>query len=97
MLARMLLNDSPFAHITRQMAGEMDRFMSSYAAPGAAPALNAWQSDEAITVEAELPGYRLEDISVDPTSAPQRRNDPPQTWAMASAPFRSLRRICTPI
>lgn len=66
MLARMLMNDSPFA----QMSREVDRLFSrpAYAAPRGAgalvPALNAWQDDSALHVEAELPGYRMEDIEI---------------------------------
>jgi len=32
--------------------------------PAAFPALNAWETDEALTVEAELPGFSLEQIDI---------------------------------
>lgn len=72
MLARMLLNDSPLSQMTRQMADEMDRVFTH---PGSAlagalgvgapvPALNMWRDERTISLEAELPGYRLEDIEI---------------------------------
>lgn len=68
MLARVLMNESPFAQMTR----EMDRLFSrplpalglGRSSDAIAPAVNIWQDDTAIHAEAELPGYRMEDIEI---------------------------------
>lgn len=68
MLARMLMNDSPLAQMSREMdrvfGREFARPFGRLAAPAGLPALNAWQDEAALHVEAELPGFRLEDIEI---------------------------------
>src|SRR5690606_24843654 len=58
---------------TATLVESMDRLLDSLiaraaengsAAPNFAPAVNVWQSDEAIHVEAELPGFSMGDIDV---------------------------------
>jgi HSP20 family protein len=66
----MLLNDSPLALMTREMDRVFDMARPFAATPafraqGAPfPPLNAWQDENALHVEAELPGYRLEDVEI---------------------------------
>lgn len=70
MLARMLLNDSPLALMTSDLDRVFDMARPFSATPifGAQttplPPLNAWQDENALHVEAELPGYRLEDVEI---------------------------------
>lgn len=67
MLARMLINESPFAQMTREMDRMFARPVQSAGRrplPAVTPAVNAWQDDNALHVEAELPGYRLEDVEI---------------------------------
>ncbi len=64
MLARMILNDSPFAQMTREMDRLFARPAFVPARPERLPALNAWQDEGTLHVEAELPGYRLDDIEI---------------------------------
>lgn len=67
MLARMLINESPIAQMTREMDRMFARPMfvpARGARPAGVPAINAWQDDNALHVEAELPGYRMEDVDI---------------------------------
>lgn len=73
MLARMLMNDSPLAQLTRgfdprferQVEHRLNQLFSGQAARSAVmPALNAWQDAAAVHIEAELPGYALENIEI---------------------------------
>lgn len=68
MLARMLINDSPLAQISRQFDRDLGHLFSrpgfGVARPTGVPAINAWQDEGSVHVEAELPGYRLEDIEI---------------------------------
>lgn len=69
MLTRTLLQNDPFVALSR----EMDRLFETFAPTGTSapalvrgqfPMLNIWQTDEEVHVEAELPGFRREDVSV---------------------------------
>lgn len=67
MLARMLMNDAPFARLSREMDRVLARPFPSVAGPTpgtGVPALNAWQDDSALHIEAELPGYALENVEI---------------------------------
>jgi HSP20 family protein len=48
------------------MQNEMNRLFGSWNADGNAsfPAVNVWEEDEALNVEAELPGMKLEDVEI---------------------------------
>ena len=57
----------------RQITGEMDRLMTDLwrhgpeslgLGRGVFPALNVWEADEALWVEAELPGVRQQDVEI---------------------------------
>jgi HSP20 family protein len=43
---------------------QMDQLWNGGAAPAAYPALNLWDDGEAFHAEAELPGYRIEDLDL---------------------------------
>ena len=53
----------PFA-LMRSMLHDTDRFTPSFAARPAFPAVNVWQSDEAVAITAELPGVDPADIDI---------------------------------
>lgn len=78
MLARFL-HDSPLARVSREIARDMDRVFdfpmaaqafvarplaSGPSADAGVPALNMWRTDDALHAEAELPGYRMDDIEI---------------------------------
>jgi HSP20 family protein len=76
-----LLRWEPFQELRREMQRlqrEMDRLfgrwtweLPSAAAwlPAAYPALNLWEDDETLYVEAELPGVNMEDLDITVTGA----------------------------
>jgi len=62
-------------HPLGQLRGEMDRLFGDFfgrsgmaavegAAPQTFPAVNVWQRDDAIFVEAEIPGLKSEDVEI---------------------------------
>lgn len=55
-----------FASLHREMNDLFNALTSSpmVAAPGFAPAMNVWEDDGRYFIEAELPGFRMEDIEV---------------------------------
>ncbi len=60
--------------VSRSPFGELDRLFESFlpevvetfgrAPQNAFPAINAWEDDQAVSIEAELPGFSLEDIEI---------------------------------
>jgi HSP20 family protein len=63
----------PLNAISRQLDEVMESFFTPDVAPEAGPfhrsaavfpAINAWEDGEALYVEAELPGYKLEDVEL---------------------------------
>ena len=73
MRARLFLNESPLLRMTREMDRVFDlaRPLSassccgtSSAGAGVALPITAWQDETAIHVQADLPGYRLEDVEI---------------------------------
>lgn len=71
MFARRVLS-SPV--LTRGPFGEIDRLFENFlpevaetfgrVSHNAFPAINAWEDDQAVFVEAELPGFKLDDIEI---------------------------------
>ncbi len=60
--------------VSRSPFGELDRLFESLlpeasqtpdrASHGVFPAVNAWEDEQAVSIEAELPGFGLEDIEI---------------------------------
>lgn len=69
MLTRTLLN-TPFSTLSREMDRLFDTFTPVAGARAAGlpragfPALNVWQTDEALVAEAELPGFKMDDLEL---------------------------------
>ncbi|MEC9374618.1 MAG: Hsp20/alpha crystallin family protein [Planctomycetota bacterium] len=71
----MLATRSNFFRNATTFQSQMDRLFSEVfgplaqgavgaAATGMWPALNAWETDDSVVVEAELPGYGIEDVEI---------------------------------
>lgn len=62
----LTLRDDPFAGLGR-LRGEIDRWFGSPdlgTRPRAFPLLNAWEIDDTLVVEAELPGFAMENLDI---------------------------------
>lgn len=58
----------PLAEMSR-LRSEMDRLFGRYGVPNGQtqvtyPALNMWENDDALTIEAELPGFAMDDLEM---------------------------------
>lgn len=67
LMTRRFLPLAPFTELRR----EMDRLIDSFVGNGASdprlqpfPALNLWENQDRVMVEAEVPGMRLEDLEI---------------------------------
>lgn len=76
MLTRMMFNVDPFTRVSREMDRLFDTLLPTQGAtarPGlvdhpAFPMTNIWEDDQHIYAEAELPGFRVEDLSINTAS-----------------------------
>ncbi len=67
----MLTRWQPFSELTNEfnkVQSELNQWLHRGAHrggwPGTFPAINMWQDDNCLTLEAELPGFELEDIEI---------------------------------
>lgn len=65
-LASPVAPRSPFGEIDRLFESLLPEAVESFgrASHGVFPAINAWEDEQAISIEAELPGFALEDIEI---------------------------------
>ena len=114
----LVTRPSPLSRSLRQMLREMDRFQVEMnrlfdrffprdggwaVETGVYPALNLWEEDECLYVEAELPGMELNDLEIYVTGNDQltikgQRKEPQiekGTWHRRERSFGSFTRLIT--
>ncbi len=65
-LASPVLSRAPFGDFDRLFQSLVPEAVETFgrASHGAFPAVNAWEDDQAVSIEAELPGFALDDIEI---------------------------------
>lgn len=64
-LASPVLSRGPFGEIDRLFESLLPEASESRrASHGVFPAINAWEDEQSVSIEAELPGFALEDIDI---------------------------------
>lgn len=65
-LSSPVLSRSSFGDFDRLFESLMPEAVETYgrASHGVFPAINAWEDEQAVSIEAELPGFALEDIEI---------------------------------